>query len=59
MDALTTSFNTVIAALGGCGDITINIDKPPGAVALDFDLTIEMYNSATQFISATTPVSIV
>ena len=58
-DATMTSFATQIASLGGCGDITINFNKTtfPGSI-MDFDMTIEMYNTATQFISWTGPVSI-
>ena len=51
-DATTTSFATMIADLGSCGDFTINLNSTNGT-ALNIDVTIEMYNSATQFISIT------
>ncbi len=51
-DATTTSFSTMIADLGSCGDFTINLNSTNG-IALNIDVTIEMYNSATQFISIT------
>ena len=59
-DAFNMSFNTVVASLGNCGDITIDFSGNSSSIGsiLDFDMTIEMYNSVSNYISWTGPVSI-
>ena len=58
-DPFTTDYNTVLRDLGNCGDISIDFTESTfGASVLNFDLTIEMYNSASNYISWTGLVSL-
>ena len=58
-DPFNIDHSGTIAALGSCGDVSIGFNKTAfPTLQLDFDLTIEFYNSATSYITWTGPVSL-
>ena len=58
-DPLNIDHSSTIAALGTCGDVSIGFDKTTFTTSqMDFDVTIEFYNSATTYITWTGPVSL-
>ena len=56
-DATTTSFSTIIADLGSCGDFTINFSNSSLGDQM-IDVTIEMYNDQNTFIALTETVTL-
>lgn len=58
-DPLTIDHSSVVAALGTCGDVSIGFNKTTFTTSqMDFDVTIEFYNSAATYITWTGPVSL-
>jgi hypothetical protein len=58
-DAFNIDHSSPIVDLGTCGDVSVGFNKVQFlTVPLDFDLTIEFYNSATDYITWTGPVSL-
>lgn len=58
-DAFNIDHSAPIVDLGTCGDVSIGFNKDQFLTApLDFDLTIEFYNSASDYVTWTGPVSL-
>lgn len=58
-DPFNINHSSPIVDLGACGDVSIGFDKTQFPTSqLDFDLTIEFYNSASDYITWTGPVTL-